>query len=179
MSLTTSVSSVATRTGDVVFQLLREGLDAMAENRATATDCIQRAYALLESERDRAETGAPERARGSLVTWQIRRVTSFIEDHLEQSITHHDLAPLVRLSPQYFAYAFKLTFGVTPLEYIYQRRLELAQVLMLTTDEPLSQIARSCGFADQAHFTRRFRASFDATPNAWRVARLGSYRVAA
>ena len=39
---------------------------------------------------------------------------------------------------------------------------------MLTTDEPLSQIALACGLCDQSHFTRVFRRIVGESPNAWR-----------
>jgi AraC family transcriptional regulator len=39
------------------------------------------------------------------------------------------------------------------------------------TDRPLGQIALICGFYDQSHFTRAFRARFHLTPSAYRLAR--------
>ncbi|THD63864.1 AraC family transcriptional regulator [Phenylobacterium sp.] len=167
------------QTGEAVFKLLRDGLSAMDDNRAAAIACIQRAYALLESQHDRRDMASADRVPGSLATWQIRRATALINANLDQPIATHELAACVRLSPDYFARAFKLSFGVTPHTYIFQRRLERAQELMLTTDQPLCQIAQDCGFADQAHFTRRFRLAHGATPHAWRCAQLGSYRFAA
>jgi AraC family transcriptional regulator len=44
----------------------------------------------------------------------------------------------------------------------------LAQRLMLTTQEPLSQIALACGMADQAHLSKLFRRGVGETPGAWR-----------
>jgi AraC-like DNA-binding protein len=51
--------------------------------------------------------------------------------------------------------------------------------MMLTTHEGLSQIALACGFADQAHFTRRFRLATDVSPHAWRRERLAEPRLIA
>jgi AraC-like DNA-binding protein len=33
---------------------------------------------------------------------------------------------------------------------------------------PLATVALECGFADQSHFTRRFKGSVGVTPAAWR-----------
>jgi len=39
---------------------------------------------------------------------------------------------------------------------------------MLTTEDPLSQIALACGLADQAHLSKLFRRAVGETPSAWR-----------
>jgi catalase len=43
-----------------------------------------------------------------------------------------------------------------------------AQIIMLNTREPLSQVALDCGWNDQAHFTRVFRRIVGITPSVWR-----------
>lgn len=42
--------------------------------------------------------------------------------------------------------------------------------MMLATEEPLSQVALDCGFADQSHFSRLFRRQEGSSPSAWRRA---------
>lgn len=79
-----------------------------------------------------------------------------------------DLAKAVRLSPGHFSRACKKTLGDTPTAVIVSRRLEQAERLMLTSGEPLNQIALKCGFADQAHFGNRFRQHLGVSPSAWR-----------
>jgi AraC-like DNA-binding protein len=79
-----------------------------------------------------------------------------------------ELAGLVPLSVSHFCRAFKETFGDTPHMYIIRLRLELAQSLMLATEDPLSQIALASGLADQAHLTKLFRRVVGETPGAWR-----------
>jgi AraC-like DNA-binding protein len=49
----------------------------------------------------------------------------------------------------------------------------VAQSLMLTSREPLCEIALRCGLYDQPHFTRVFRRIVGETPNAWRRTRWG------
>jgi len=54
------------------------------------------------------------------------------------------------------------------IDYIQRRRVVRAQQMMLLSDQPLSQIAVACGFADQAHYCRVFRDIIGLSPNAWR-----------
>jgi transcriptional regulator GlxA family with amidase domain len=109
--------------------------------------------------------------RGGLAPWQIRRVTEYIEEHLSSTIRLQDLAGVARLSHSHFCRAFKESVGHPAPAYVMRRRVHRAQGLMLTTTEPLSQIAAQCGMADQAHFCKLFRRLVGESPNAWRRTR--------
>ena len=119
-------------------------------------------------------TAAPQPVRGGLAPWQIRKVTSYVETHLDQPIRNEELAALVRLNPSHFGRAFRNSFGEPPHEYVIRRRVERAQGLMLSTDASLSEIALNCGLADQSHLTRLFRRFAGESPRAWRRARIGA-----
>jgi len=109
--------------------------------------------------------------RGGLAPWQVRRVTEHIEQHLASTIRLQDLAEIARLSHSHFCRAFKESLGHPAHAYVMRRRVHRAQGLMLTTREPLSQIAALCGMADQAHFCKLFSRLVGDSPNAWRRAR--------
>jgi AraC-like DNA-binding protein len=112
--------------------------------------------------------------QGGLARWQINRVQVFIEEHLTERVRVSDLSAVARSSPSYFSCAFKRTFGVSPHAYVMKRRVSMAADLMMNSDAPLSEIAVSCGFADQAHFSRQFRRAMGRTPSAWRRERAPS-----
>jgi AraC family transcriptional regulator len=114
--------------------------------------------------------------RGCLPAWQMRRVFAFVEANLCRRISIRELARLLDLSPSHFCRAFKCTLGVSPRDYVLRRRIELAQALMLTTSEPLSSIAVSCGMCDQPHFTRSFHRMVGETPHTWRRTRRGALK---
>ena len=106
--------------------------------------------------------------RGGLAPWQAKRVAAYIEANINLSIRVADLACIVQLSIAHFFRAFRKSFGQTPLAYVKARRMHHAQVIMLNTREPLSQVALACGMYDQAHFTRVFRKVVGISPSAWR-----------
>jgi transcriptional regulator GlxA family with amidase domain len=109
--------------------------------------------------------------RGGLAPWQVCKILTHIDTHIDAPITTAKLAKLVRLSPFHFSRAFRRSFNDSPHAYLMRRRVERAQGLMLTTTTPLAQIAVSCGLADQAHFTRLFRRFAGVSPGTWRRAR--------
>ena len=108
---------------------------------------------------------------GALSAWRAQKVAAHIEGHLSGTIRVRDLAHLVGLSNSYFCHAFKRRYGLTVHVYLTCRRIEMAQRLMLATNESLSEIALNCGMSDQAHFTRAFRRIVSETPNRWRQSR--------
>jgi AraC family transcriptional regulator len=110
--------------------------------------------------------------RGGLAPWQIRKLTTYVEDNLDRTITTRCLAEIARLSAFHFCRAFRDSFGDSPHGYVIRRRMERAQGLMLTTSASLGQIAADCGLADQAHFNKLFRKFAGESPGAWRRARV-------
>lgn len=144
---------------------------ALDDERSTAEDSLRRASEIL-GEIAPSEVATKEPVRGGLSPWQIRKVTSHVEAHLDRSIRNEDLAAIVRLNPSHFGRAFRNSFGEPPHEYVIRRRVERAQGLMLSTDASLSDIALDCGLADQSHLTRLFRRIVGESPRAWRRARL-------
>jgi AraC-like DNA-binding protein len=155
-----------------VVRLLGYARSALNDDVAAATVYLARAIAMLESMSvagsPRAEPVPAAHNRGGLARWQINRITTYIDANIGSAIRATDLAALVRLSASHFFHAFKDTFAETPLAYVARRRMALAQQLMLTTDEPLAQIALACGLCDQSHFTRVFRRVVGTSPYTWR-----------
>jgi AraC family transcriptional regulator len=147
----------------IVIRLLDRAAEALDINRATAKDCIARASALL-----RAGSDCKRPARGGLAPWQMHQVTRHIDANLASTVRTRDCAKVTRLSTSHFSRAFKVSFGETFSQYVARRRTELAQEMMVTTDERLSQIALSCGFADQSHFTRVYHRQVGSSPASWR-----------
>jgi len=99
---------------------------------------------------------------------QKRKVDRYLRHNLDRPLRLDEVAEQVPLSVSYFPRAFKESFGTTPHTHMIRLKLELAQQLMLTTEDPLSQIALACGLADQAHLSKLFRRVVGETPNAWR-----------
>ena len=112
--------------------------------------------------------------RGGFAAWRSRRLTAQVDANLSGKIVIKDLAAALDMSVGHFCRAFKRTFGMPARIWIRQRRIELAQGLMVTTSASLSEIALTCGMSDQSHFTRAFRRIVGETPSSWRQTRCGA-----
>lgn len=157
----------------VMAELCAAIRSALDDEHSTSKDSLRRAAAILQ-ELDATVAVTPPPRRGGLAPWQIRKVASHVEAHLDQPIRNEDLAALVRLNPSHFGRAFRNSFGEPPHEYVIRRRVQRAQGLMLSTGASLSEIALNCGLADQSHLTRLFRRFAGESPRAWRRARIGA-----
>jgi len=118
-----------------------------------------------------ATPASSPRARGGLAPWQERRAKEAMEADFDKEITIARLAYDCRLSASQFGRAFRRSTGCTPHRWLLQRRVERAQVLLLTSDKTLAEIASSCGFFDPSHLTRAFSQTVGTSPGLWRRAR--------
>ncbi len=149
--------------GDAV-RTLDDIRHAIGRDREAARAAALRLVALIEA----SAAGEPPCVRGGLAPWQERAIGRYILQRLDDPLRVKELAAQISLSVSHFCRAFKESFGTTPHLYLNRLRVERAQRLMLTTSEPLIQIALACGMADQAHFSKLFRRAVGDTPSSWR-----------
>lgn len=106
--------------------------------------------------------------RGGLAPWQERRAKELLDANLDGSISLVDLARECRISVRHFTRAFRQSTGVSPHQWLLQNRIEKAKSLLNGSSAQLSDIALSCGFADQSHFIRAFVRDVGIPPGKWR-----------
>lgn len=106
--------------------------------------------------------GSPPSGAGQ----RMQRVREYLDAHYAQDVTVEELALVAGLSRAHLTRAFTRQFGVPPHLYLNGVRLRHAQAALLA-GEPIADAALACGFADQSHFTRRFKGAVGISPARW------------
>jgi AraC-like DNA-binding protein len=99
----------------------------------------------------------------------LERVRALLDADYTRSIESGDLERVADLDRFSLARAFRAAFGTAPHRYLIARRLAAARRL-IAGGTALAEIAGACGFADQSHLSRHFKAHIGVTPG--RYARL-------
>ena len=99
-----------------------------------------------------------------------KKVLDFIEANLGKHITLADIASAAAMSPYHFTRAFRTTMGITPVRFVWARRVVMAKTMLRDKRMPIAEVAFACGFGDQSHFTTAFRMGTGATPAQYRKA---------
>lgn len=102
---------------------------------------------------------------------KIRVARDYMLDCLGEDVDAATLAGLCGLSVDQFNRSFKAATGAPPHQWLLRQRVKRAVDLLAATELTLSDIALSCGFADQSHLTRVFRNHIGMPPGAWRSQR--------
>jgi AraC family transcriptional regulator len=107
---------------------------------------------------------APLRFTRGLSRPQLRRVTDYIEEHIDQDLSLARLAQVAEVSVSHLKTLFKRSTGLPVHEYVVQRRVERARALIVRDELPASQVALEAGFAHQSHMARSMRRVLGVTP---------------
>jgi len=124
------------------------------------------AVVLLQHLSGRTES---RRSLGSSSCGWLPRVIDYIYANLAAELSIVVLARVAQTSAFHFARKFKANIGVTPHQYVLEKRVEMARRLLLAPDSSIADVATSCGFATQAHLATVFRQTVGMTPKAYRT----------
>lgn len=95
----------------------------------------------------------------------VNRLFSWIEVHLEEPLRVEDLAREAGMSVRTLQRAFRQRAGSSPMAYLRERRMALAERLLRQPgDQTVADIGRQCGYADPTHFATAVKRHFGHSP---------------
>lgn len=100
--------------------------------------------------------------------YRIKEIVAKVDQRLSESLSIRELAASVNLSVSHFQRLFKKELGISPVQYLSDRRLQKARQLLETTHLRVKEIRRQVGATSETHFQRDFKRKFGATPGNYR-----------
>ena len=92
-------------------------------------------------------------------------VEAIHREFADRSLTVASLAEKCGMSEVYFRKLFLHRFGISPKEYLLQKRMEYASQLLSLGEFGVAEVAELCGYGEPCHFSRAFKKRFGTAPN--------------
>jgi AraC-like DNA-binding protein len=100
---------------------------------------------------------------------RLIKVLRYIRNNIACNITVDELSALCCLTNDHFIRLFKKNMQCTPLQYVIQKKIEKAQLLLIIRNEPIKDIAYSLSFNNIPYFSYLFKKITGISPNSYRA----------
>lgn len=116
--------------------------------------------------------GSATEAGDAALDRRLQLARDYIDRHFHEPLQLSLLSTLAHLSQRQLNTLFQRQLGCTPSDYLIQRRMEQARLLLTTSDDSIQRIAERCGYGNLAAFSDRFKRYFGLSPRHFRGPRL-------
>lgn len=100
----------------------------------------------------------------------LQSAAEYVEARLATKLSVFDIAKTCHMSPFQFSRRFTAAAGLSPHQYVMERRLLRARELLRNKNTGVAEVAYDCGFSSHAHLTRTFQKIIGTTPSSYRRA---------
>lgn len=98
----------------------------------------------------------------------IAQLKEYLDNHICEDLSLERCSRITYLSVSQTIRSFRNAFGVTPYEYLNQRRISTAKLLLANSSMSIDQIAVRTGFRDRNYFSKYFKKKTGKSPNQYR-----------
>jgi len=109
----------------------------------------------------------PEKYKDS-VTTKLSSALAYMEKNYYKEISIPQMAEKANLSLRQFQRIFKEKYGMPPIQYLLNLRIQAASSHLVNSEVPISVISELCGFGDSNYFSRQFKKATGQTPRNFR-----------
>ncbi len=123
--------------------------------------------AALISMLDEIDTGDQEEELGNEEI-MVQRIREYLNQHFTEAVSLESIADAMGCSETYVSHLYKRVTGKTPIQYVIQRRIGLAQTMLISTELSASEIATRVGYDNPNYFNTVFSKTVGMTPIRYR-----------
>ena len=105
---------------------------------------------------------------------RIKQMLRFIQENYADGITIGEIAEAASISSRECQRCFKRNLSCSPVEFLTRTRITHAAFALSQTDEPILDVALSCGFGSASYFGKKFYEAMHMTPREYRKRRKDS-----
>jgi AraC-like DNA-binding protein len=98
---------------------------------------------------------------------RIQRVVRWVDERISEPLEIADLAKAAGMSRYHFSRSFRAELGISPYQWLLQKRVEHAAELLRRSRVSVTEAAFEVGFSDLSRFARAFRDQFGCPPSAF------------
>lgn len=99
---------------------------------------------------------------------RIVKAKIYIDTHVSINLTVEQISEQACLSLFHFIRLFKIIYGISPYQYLREKRMDMAKIKIATTDQPIMDICFDCGFDSIGSFSTLFKAKTGMSPRQYR-----------
>lgn len=161
-------------TGDICAEIPRMfppwagNLQPPREDTPPATACLMQGLLLIVVARLLRGVNSKTLASFHPRYYQLKPALDFMEAHYTENPPLRTIAGQVHLAPVYFHRQFSRLFGISPFNYIMNRRLSQARHLLSSTSMTIKQVAEAVGYDNPLYFSRIFSGQMSMSPSDYR-----------
>lgn len=98
----------------------------------------------------------------------IDRILTYINDNISGRLSLDDISRSLHVDKYYMCHYFKDKIGMTVMDYIADRRINMAKRMLLNTGSTITEISGKCGYSSASYFTQAFTKLVGKTPSGFR-----------
>ncbi len=98
----------------------------------------------------------------------IAKVVAYLDQNISSDLSLESASLVAGVNPFYLSKLFREETGDTFVNYIAEKRMELAKNLLSNTELSIKEITAEIGYNDQNYFSKLFKAKFGISPTDFR-----------
>ena len=100
----------------------------------------------------------------TILNRECTQIKNYLDANYSENITLDTLASLTHMNKYYMAHAFTKYIGLSPINYLLQKRIQEGKSLLESTTCSIAQISNMLGFSSQSYLSQVFKKATGKTP---------------